>query len=168
MKTQLVFPQDFVNLKSLNKSKMATNNADLRGLREEVTSESTRNADFENSLNALLENPCDENLDLINKVRVNFVGSREAMEDIIQKLQSLTWTLVEPTPDDLKLIADLINLGRKLLTGSASIVNTYQPLWQKGVIVIEIREFEEVSQHLAEALDDIESVFFKFPNLQGI
>lgn len=146
---------------------MATSSTDLRELREEVSSESFRNVNFEKMLKALLENPCDENLDLINKVRANFVGSTEAMEDIIEKLQSLTWTIVEPTPDDLKSVADIIFLGRQLLKGAASIVTSYQPLWQQGVIITETTEFKEVSGHLAEVLDDIESVYFKLPDLPG-
>jgi hypothetical protein len=146
---------------------MKTKNADLRELREEVSSESSRNIDFENMLRALLENPCDENLDLINRIRANFAGSSTAIEDIIAKLQSLTWTLREPTVDDLKSVADLIFLGRQLVRGTASIINSYQPLWQKGVIITETREFQEVSEHLTEVLDDIESVYFKLPNLPG-
>lgn len=146
---------------------MATSSTDLRELREEVSSESFRNVNFEKMLKALLENPCDENLDLINKVRANFVGSTEAMEDIIEKLQSLTWTIVEPTPDDLKSVADIISLGRQLLKGAVSIVASYQPLWEKGVIITETNEFKEVSGHLGEVLDDIESVYFKLPDLPG-
>lgn len=146
---------------------MATSSTDLSELREEVSSESFRNVDFENMLKALLENPCDENLDLINKVRANFVGSTEAMEDIIEKLQSLTWTLVEPTSDDLKSVADIIFLGRQLLKGAASIVSSYQPLWERGVIITETSEFKEVTEHFTEVLDDIESVYFKLPNLPG-
>lgn len=146
---------------------MATSSTDLSELREEVSSESFRNVDFENMLKALLDNPCDENLDLINKVRANFFGSTEAMEDIIGKLQSLTWTIVEPTSDDVKSIADLISLGRQLLKGAASIVSSYQPLWERGVIITEIREFKEVTEHFTEVLDDIESVYFKLPNLPG-
>lgn len=146
---------------------MATTSTDLRELREEVSSESSRNVDFENELRALLENPCDENLDQINKVRASFVESSEAIEDIIKKLQSLTWTLREPTPDDLKSVSDILFVGRRLLKGSNSIINSYQPLWQKGVIITETSEFKEVSAHLAEILDDIDSVYFKLPNLPG-
>lgn len=146
---------------------MATKNADLRELKEEVSSESFKNIDFENALKALLENPCDENLDQINNVRASFVESTDAIEDITKKLQSLTWTLLEPTTDDLRSVADIIFLGRQLFQGSASIISSYQPLWQKGVIINETSEFKEVAEHLAEVLDDIESVYFKLPDLPG-
>lgn len=146
---------------------MTTTHAALRELREEVSSESSRNIDFENALKALFENPCDENLDQINQVRANFVGSAAAIEDIIEKLQSLTWTLREPNADDLKSVADIVFIGRQLVRGSASIIHSYQPLWQKGVIITETNEFKEASEHLAEVLDDIQSVYFQLPNLPG-
>lgn len=146
---------------------MKTKNADLNELSEEVSSESSKNIVFENLLRALLENPCDENLDQINRVRTNFIESGVAIEDIIEKLKSLTWTLLEPTDDDLKSVANIISLGRKLVKSAASIINSYEPLWEKGVIITETSEFKEVSEHLDEVLDDVESVYFKLPYTPG-
>lgn len=146
---------------------MKTKNADLKELREEVSTESSRNGDFENVLKALLDDPSDENLDLINHARANFVRSADTMKDIISKLQSLTWELVDPTADDLKSVSDIIFLGRQLYKSSASVIRSFQPLWHKEVIITETSEFRETNEHLLEVLDDIESVYFKLPHLPG-
>lgn len=146
---------------------MKTKNANLRELREEVSTESSRNIDFENTLKALLDDPSDENLDLINHARTNFVRSADTMKDIISKLQSLTWKLVDPAANDLKSVSDIIFLGRQLYKSSVAIIDSYQPLWHKGVIIAETSEFRETNEHLLEVLDDIESVYFKLPHLPG-
>ncbi|OJV21174.1 MAG: hypothetical protein BGO21_09855 [Dyadobacter sp. 50-39] len=146
---------------------MKTQNADLKELREEVSTETSKNTDFENAFQALLDNPSDENLDLINLSRANFVRSADKMKDIISKLQAITWKLTDPTADDLKSVSEIIFIGRQLYQSSASIIESYQPLWHKGVIIAEINEFRDTNDHLCEVLDDIESVYFKLPHLPG-
>lgn len=134
---------------------------DLSKLKAEVSSRSSRNTEFENVLKALLENPSDENLDRINQVRASLVESGQAIADITSKLESLTKTLSDPTPEDLGSVADIVFLGRQMLARSGGIISAYEPLWQRGVIIAETDAFLRNREHLADVLDGIEGFYFK-------
>lgn len=134
---------------------------DLSKLKAEVSSRSSRNTEFENVLKALLENPSDENLDRINQVRASLVESGQAIADITSKLESLTKTLSDPTPEDLGSVADIVFLGRQMLARSGGIISAYEPLWRRGVIIAETDEFLRNRERLAHVLDGIEGFYFK-------
>lgn len=139
----------------------------LQEIRRDVSSESFKTRDVERDIRNLLENPSDHNFDKINALRRELVLLIGMQEAFCEKLQALTWKVINPTKDDLLQINEIIVLGRSIDPFAARLVDQYRPLWEKEVLFNEIDQFRDLNEYCQETLDDIESVFFILPSVSG-
>lgn len=102
-------------------------------------------------------------LDSINSLKRELSLKTDIINSIIPKLEELTW-FNNPNEETLKQVNELIALIKDLYTIYNKKFINYSNTLKKGEIATaEIEAFECCLHDLAEIGDDLENVFFTFP-----
>lgn len=139
----------------------------LEDISKEVSSESYKSRNLKKGIGALLENPTDEDFDRINAIRAGLNNSTAMCDSLCERMEALTWSLLEPNEDELVRINTIIVMGKALVSDALMIHSSLEPLRSQKVLVEEMYEFCEAHLHFDELLDDLESIYFSLPHIEG-
>lgn len=112
------------------------------------------------------EEPINEFLDAVNNFKSDIVSRTERINSIVLSLEKLTWG-GEADDEVLMLINDLISSCKDL---KSSLIRSYVSttfLRKKGIAKKEIKAFKASIDDLQEAFDDLESIYFHLPKIEG-
>lgn len=124
-------------------------------IREFSFSEKTENAWNEGKVNAFLDAVLDFKQEL--KYRC------DKIDELYEAKSKLTW-LQDRNKENLQLINDIIASLKNLHSALLSQLATIQSIKAKGIAIKEIEDFELAISDIQECYDDLDYVFFRFPN----
>ena len=136
--------------------------------KEEITNTFTnvRSFSYQEKVNVLDEEKVDLLLDTIIEFKEMLVNKSSRILDINERIEKLTWY---SNLDDecLMLLNDLISSAKDLRSTLIRQYASLNSLRKKGIAKEEIKDFKYSIDELKESYEDLESVFFFLPKIQG-
>lgn len=105
-------------------------------------------------------------LDQILKLKEILQKETSKINNIVDKLEKLTWVEQEILDEDcLMLINDIISLSKDLRSSFVKQYVSMNYIRSKGIAKNELKEFKNAIDDLREISEDLESIFFYLPNI---
>ncbi len=124
-------------------------------IREFSFSEKTENAWNEEKVNAFLE--------AILEFKKELKYRCDKIDELYEAKSKLT-CLQDRSKENLQIINDIIASLKNLHSALLLQLKAIQPIKEKGIAVKEIEDFELAISDVEESYDDLDYVFFRFPN----
>lgn len=137
--------------------------------KSEITSafKKARDLSYQERVNPLWdESFMNEFLDQVNEKRREVVKTTKELDQLIEKLEKLTWLTVLDTPC-LQLLSDLISVSKDLHISLLRQFHAMQPILSQGLLENEITVFKNTTDELLDVCLDLELVFFRLPKDQA-
>lgn len=106
-------------------------------------------------------------LDSINNLKKKLSEKTVRLKNLNKSLESLTWFTEELDMECLMKINDIISASKDLHSSLIRQYTLFNIVRTKGIAKNELKEFKGAVNDLKEISNDIESVFFILPEIEG-